>query len=205
MTELIDRLEQALLALDRVTVRDILKQRGEHQPPMQFIEQVMIPTLTRIGDNWEHGTIALSQVYMSGRMCEELVDSILPAEAPERKRQPKMAIALLEDYHNLGKRIVYSVLRASGFELLDYGRVTVAELVNRTRDDRIDVLLISVLMLPSALRVKEVTTQCRSFNPALKIVVGGAPFNFDAILWQEVGADVMGHNASEAVEIVSHI
>jgi methanogenic corrinoid protein MtbC1 len=104
----------------------------------------------------------------------------------------------------LGKRIVYSVMRASGFELFDYGRMDVAELVAQVQADRIQVLLISVLMLPSALKIKEVCQQLKVSNPEIKIVVGGAPFLFDQRLWQEVGADAVGHSAADAVTIVTN-
>lgn len=58
---------------------------------------------------------------MSGIICEEIIDKILPPSDPQRKDQPKMAIGVFEDYHLLGKRIIYSTLRASGFELIDLG------------------------------------------------------------------------------------
>ena len=116
-----------------------------------------------------------------------------------------MAIAVLEDYHLLGKRIVYSTLRAGGFDLLDYGRAEVDELVNRIRRDGIEVLLVSTLMLPSALRVKDVRTKLDDAGEKVKIVVGGAPFRLDDQLWKEVYADAVGKNASEAVEIVKTI
>ena len=99
----------------------------------------------------------------------------------------------------LGKRIVYSLMRASGFELFDYGRMDVTELVQRARADGIRVLLISVLMLPSALKVREVRT---ALDPDIRIAVGGAPFLFDSKLWEEVGADAMGRSAADAVRIV---
>lgn len=141
---------------------------------------------------------------MSGRLCEEFVKTILPHADFKRKDQPNMAIAVLEDYHLLGKRVVYSVLRASGFELLDYGRVTVDEVVSRVKADQIDILLISVLMLPSALRIKDLKAKLNQQGIAVKLIVGGAPFRFDANLWKEVGADAMGKNASEAINIITH-
>jgi methanogenic corrinoid protein MtbC1 len=116
-----------------------------------------------------------------------------------------MAIAALQDHHLLGKRIVYSVLRASGFDLLDYGRMDVDDLVQRVRQDGVEVLVISVLMLPAALRVKEVRTSLQASGPEVKIVVGGAPFRLDDQLWKEVGADAMGRHASEAVKIITQM
>ena len=195
--------EQALLSLDRLAARNILLESGGSESPLQLVEKLVVPALERIGAGWEQGQVALSQVYMSGRICEELVDTLLPPDALDRKNRPKMAIAVLQDYHLLGKRIVYSVLRASGFELLDYGRVDVDDLVRRVRPDGVEVLLISVLMLPSALRVKEVRARLQAIGSDVKIVVGGAPFRLDDQLWKEVGADAMGREASEAVDIIA--
>jgi methanogenic corrinoid protein MtbC1 len=144
-------------------------------------------------------------VYMSGRICEELVDDLLPPGDPARKDHPAMAIAVLDDYHLLGKRLVYSVLRAGGFALHDYGRVTVDEAVRRSGEDGIRILLISTLMLPSALRVRDLVMRLKSPRRKIKVVVGGAPFLFDPQLWREVNADAMGRSASEAVEILETI
>ena len=100
------RFEAALLSLDRLGAGSLLMEASHIRSPMELVEHVVVPALERIGEGWDAGRIALSQVYMSGRICEELVEKILPAEAPERKHQPKMAIAVLQDYHLLGKRIV---------------------------------------------------------------------------------------------------
>lgn len=207
MTELAEQFETALMSLDRLTVNNILTQTMDKYDwtPIQFVENVIVPAMVRIGIGWEAGSVALSQNYMSGRICEELVNTILPSDAPDRKHQPRMAITVLEDYHLLGKRIVYSLLRASGFELSDYGQATTDDLVRRVREDKIEVLLISVLMLPSALKVRDVRTKLDETGTDIKIVVGGAPFLFDDLLWEEVGADAMGKKASEAAEIITNI
>jgi methanogenic corrinoid protein MtbC1 len=114
-----------------------------------------------------------------------------------------MAIAALEDYHLLGKRIVYSLLRASGFELKDYGRVDVPALIRQVREDRIEMLLISVLMLPSALRIKEVKAGLAGMEWPIRLIVGGAPFRLDDLLWKEVGADATSPDASGVIPIVT--
>jgi methanogenic corrinoid protein MtbC1 len=142
-------------------------------------------------------------VYLSGRFCEELVEKVLPASDPDRKHQPRSAIVVLSDHHMLGQRIVYAVMRASGFELFNYGRMDSAELVERALTDQIQVLLISVLMLPSALKVGAVCANIKAQNPGIRVLVGGAPFLFDPNLWREVGADAMGRTAADAVSIVS--
>ena len=190
---------EALLTLNRMEARRIVAGAGS-LTPLEIAERLIVPALDGIGDGWQRGDIALSQIYMSGRICEELMDELLPPGDVRRRGQPAMAIATLEDYHLLGKRLVYSVLRAGGFAVQDYGRVTVNEAVARVAADRVRLLLISTLMLPSALKVRELVRHLEGRD--VKVIVGGAPFLLDDQLWQEVGADAMGRSASEAVPIV---
>jgi methanogenic corrinoid protein MtbC1 len=198
-------LEEALLAVDRLKVREILTRQYPGLLPHQVVEGLVVPALEHIGAGWENGTYSLSQVYMSGRICEEVVDLILPEADPERRSQPKIAIGVLDDYHMLGKRIVYSTLRASGFELLNYGRMDVTSMARQAVQDHVKILLVSVLMLPSALRIKELRSRIKETDSSMKIVVGGAPFRFDHQLWREVGADTYGDSAVEAVGIIRHM
>lgn len=194
--------QDALLSLDKVKALNIFNEALTENSSIDVVEQVVVPALENIGQGWQEGTLALSQIYMSGRFCEEMVDRVLPPSDPDRKNQPRSAIVVLNDYHMLGKRIVYSVMRASGFELYDYGRMDVDELVERVQTDGLRVLMISVLMLPSALKIREVRDALDAASINIKILVGGAPFLFDTELWHDVGADAMGKNAADAIQII---
>ncbi len=200
---LVSDFQNALLSSDADGAAKIVeKYAKQYSSPLLFIEEIVVKALDHIGVGWETGDYALSQVYMSGRICEDLLDKMLPDESGQRREKPKMAIALLHDYHSLGKKIVYSVLRAGGYQLLDYGRIEVDDLVDRIREDRLELILISVLMLSSALQVKEIVRSLSHASGGLKVVVGGAPFRLDRQLWQEVGADAVGYTASDALHIV---
>ncbi|MBF0288218.1 MAG: cobalamin-dependent protein [SAR324 cluster bacterium] len=197
LNTLIASLEQALLSLDRLKAQEVLQSALTGQ-----VEPLIVATLEKIGEGWETGDVALSQIYMSGRICEDLLNTILEPNNEAIAEQPKMAIAELHDYHLLGKRIVYSIMRASGFDLLDYGQKEVDELVELVQKNEIKILLISTLMLPSALKVKEVRAKLELRGLDVKIVVGGAPFRFDEQLYKDVDADAMGKSASDAIKIV---
>ncbi|MBU1013649.1 MAG: cobalamin-dependent protein [Bacteroidetes bacterium] len=197
-------LEQALLSLDQEAAERIILEAEIASSPIKTAGDLISATLVRIGDSWESGNLSLSQVYMSGIICEKVIDKILPPQSPIRKSQPKMAIAVVEDFHLLGKRIVYSTLRASGFELMDLGGgLSIERIVDIVRTEKIKILLLSVLMLPSALRIKKLKDQLKDKD--VIIVVGGAPFRFDDELWKEVGADYYGKDSSEALGIVNKI
>ncbi len=198
----IDQLEDALLAVDRTAVRRLFALGVQTDGPFAFMEGQIATVLDRIGKAWEDGRVALSQVYMAGRICEELAMNALPADDPERVGNPRVALAVFEDEHHLGKRMVLAVLRSEGFGVADWGQVGLETALAQLEREPVDVLLLSCLMLSSALRIGALTAAIRERGMPVKVVVGGAPFRFDANLWQEVGADAMGATASEAGAIV---
>ncbi len=199
-----NQLERAFLMLDREEAERIFNEALSLGSPIEIAGELVSLTLNRIGAAWEEGKLALSQVYMSGLICEELIDKILSPQSKNRKAQPKMAIAVFEDFHMLGKRIIFSTLRASGFELLDLGGgLSIDKLTEIIHREEIKILLLSVLMLPSALHVKLLKEKLNGTD--VKIIVGGAPFRFDNELWKDVGADAFGKDPAEAIQIVSQM
>lgn len=205
MEKMVGQLEQALLAIDRQGARDIVEAVLQASDPVSCVESVMAPALERIGDGWETGTVSLSQVYMSGRICEAFMEELLPLDSRDSRAEPGMALAVLEDYHMLGKRLVAFVLRANGLGFMDYGRVQTRDLVRQVERDRIKILLISTLMLPSALQIKEVVRLLAERGLDVKIIAGGAPFRFDRELFREVGADAAADRASEVVTLIRQV
>ena len=206
MSELADitqKLVAALLRLDTERVRRLLAELPAREGGLVPLEAVVTPALERIGRDWEEGRASLAQIYMAGRICERVVEGMLPAHRPNPGSRPRLAIGVLEDHHALGKRMVKSALHCAGYHLLDYGHgLSAAELVERALGDRIDVLLVSCLMLASAIRARQVVQGLNQAGSRTVVVVGGAPFRLEPGLWQEVGAQAMGTNSAEAVTIV---
>lgn len=202
----INALKGALYSLDRDAAADILIGRKDRLSDLTVTEKIVTPALERIGEDWERGKSSLSQIYMAGRIVEELLDKILTINEGERRVQPRIALGVLEDYHLLGKRLVGSVLRTAGYEVFDFGHgVSVDAMTQRTVEEDIDILLVSVLMLRSALRVENLVSEINKSDKKTKVVVGGAPFRFDEQLWKDVGASAMGYDASQAVNIIERM
>lgn len=202
----INEFQDALLQINRVKAAQVFEKLFSEGEDLNQLELVAIGTLEHIGEGWENGTVSLAQVYMSGVICEELIEKYLPKYDAKRINQPKIAIGVLLDHHALGKRIVYSVLRAAGYDVIDFGQgLSIDEIVRETLENKVGILLISTLMLPSALKVRQVKDMLMEQNSDIKIVVGGAPFRLDSDLWKKVGADVDGKNASTIVKTVENL
>lgn len=195
-------LQTALLAVDRSTARALFMEGVRSHGAVPFMETTVGAVMDRIGAAWERGELALSQVYMAGRICEELALAVLPEVHADRIAQPSVALGVYEDRHLLGKQLVQAVLRNAGFAVKDLGVVDLNGALRVVRNEQVDVLLLSCLMLSSALRIAALCNTIKSENLAVKVVVGGAPFRFDTQLWREIGADAVGTTASQAPGLI---
>ncbi|MGV9171602.1 MAG: cobalamin B12-binding domain-containing protein, partial [Promethearchaeia archaeon] len=190
-----EKLKINLIALDRLKIdkliQDILKK--ERYP--EIINNVVYPVMKEIGELWENGDIALSQVYMSGKIIQDSIKKYFPKQKLTKLKQVKIGIANLEDYHPLGMKLIQTYLENFGIELIVYPvGITIKNLLSKIMHDNLEILLISTLMLRSALKIKNLTQAIREKNLNIKVIVGGAPFNFDDSLWKKVGADAVGVN-----------
>ena len=195
--------KDALMRVDRLKAEKIFKSTFEDEENFKYLEEIVINSLNIIGEDWDKGHASLAQVYMSGIICENLMDEYLPKMNIDRKISPKLAISILQDYHTLGKKIVSSIVKSGGYELIDFGPgLSPNDIVNKVEEEKIDIILISTLMLPSAMKVREVRQLMQEKNLKTKIVVGGAPFRLDKNLWKMVGADASANTASDVLKII---
>ncbi|MCU7835260.1 MAG: cobalamin-dependent protein [gamma proteobacterium symbiont of Taylorina sp.] len=200
------KLKEALLSLNRLQAESISKRLTKERDSLSLVEEIFIPVLEDIGQGWEEGKYGLSQVYWSARFCEEWIAQNLLDESGTVTDNPRMAIAVLEDFHSLGKTIVCSIIRSAGFTIEDFGiGISASALVEKTMEENIEILLISTLMLPSALSISEVYEQFQQKNYPVKLVVGGAPFRIDPDLVKEVRADYIVKSAADVIKVIRSI
>ena len=191
--------------MNRVAASNIIKKEFTGNNAFEVIEGIISPALKSIGQKWEKGDVSLSEEYMASKIAEGIVDSLLPPEDMERKTKPIIAITTLGDEHMLGKRIVIASLRASGYTILDYGTSAPDVVTRKVKEDNVQILMASTLMLNFAMEVKRLRQMFTDEGLKTKIIVGGAPFHFDANLWKEIGADAMAKDAAEALDKVKEV
>ncbi|HQN26983.1 MAG TPA: cobalamin-dependent protein, partial [Mesotoga sp.] len=149
------------------------------------VDSFLVDALDRIGRSWADGSASLSQVYISGKISERLLDEFARDREHKKDDSARIAIVTLYDRHTLGKRIVRSFLRSSGYEIVDLGSLSSnEELLGAVKKYDVEILLISVLMLHSALKIESFITELKGRGFQTRVVVGGAPFNADETLWR---------------------
>ena len=193
----------SLLKLERYKAREWIFSQNED---VNVIESIIVPALSEIGEGWQTGIYSLSQVYMSSVICEEISEKLFSDIQTSRSQKLKIGIVTFDDYHTFGKKIVLLTLRSAGYAVHDLGMILdEKQLFDEIQKSKIDVLLMSVLMLPPALRIKELKPKLLEVNPNIKLVVGGAPFRFDSKLAEQIGADATGGTPQEAIIIIREL
>lgn len=199
----LEQLVTHLLALDTVATLRELDAATARDDVFTVADTLVAPALEEIGRRWERGEAALSQVYMSARLCQRWIDKAPPPTAAT-PTPTRVGVALLQDQHALGKQLVLMALQGAGFAPLDLGRGTAGELFARAQEHDLQVLMISVLMLSAALEVRSLRTLIDEAGSPLQLVVGGAPFRFDRELGERVGAHGVGQTSSDAIALARH-
>ena len=180
---------EALLSVDKQACFALLEKRFRADSSFSSIENLIIESLQKVGEGWENGTVSLSQVYMSGVICEELFDKYIAIKTPFIDTVQKIGILTLNDHHTLGKRIVTALVHSYGYNILDLGSgLSPEKAVTLIKQAQLDIIFVSTLMLHSALKIKNLKELLIKENLSVKVIVGGAPFRFDENLWQKVNA-----------------
>lgn len=199
-------LESAFVAMNSSEAEKILKKSMDRFGLLKMTDSLLAPALEKIGEAWQKGELSLAQVYMSGRIAEKITLKFTNSIKSQHSGHYRLGMTVFEDFHTLGKTIVLSILCAGGYPVIDLGQGrTIDELVSETAERNLDALFVSVLMHRSALRIENLVAALRSAGLKTRLVVGGAPFLFDRLLWTRVGADEMGANASDALGIAARL
>lgn len=175
-------------------------------PPLEAIEKGYIMGIQKVGELFERGDFFLPELVMGA----EAMQAALAVLEPELKKRQEvrerlgMAVAgtVEGDIHEIGKRLVCTMLVANGFDLLDLGPHVAAEtFIEKVRELRPDLLLLSALMTTTMPEQKTVIEALKGagLRERVKVMVGGAAVT---PAWaEEIGADGYAENAIEAVEV----
>ena len=108
------------------------------------------------------------------------------------------------DIHDIGKNLVKIMFEAAGWTVHDLGKdVKLERFVEEQRKTNSDIVALSSLMTTSMLAIPEAIMMIREYDPAVAIMVGGAPLTRD--IAKSYGADGYADNAGEAVQEATRV
>jgi MerR family transcriptional regulator, light-induced transcriptional regulator len=140
----IDRLEELLLAGDELEARSALDRLSDGGVPLvELCEELIAPTLARVGDGWHRGKVSIAEEHRATAICERLL-ARLSSHPRGRPRGTAVVIAAPEDEHGFPSAMAAMALREDRWRVHHLGtQVPQDDLLNLAKDVDADVIVIS--------------------------------------------------------------
>ncbi|KKH48494.1 monomethylamine corrinoid protein 1 [Methanosarcina sp. 1.H.T.1A.1] len=177
-------------------------------PAIDIITKGLSVGMKIIGEKFEAAEIFLPQIMMSAKAMNNAMEVLTPELEKTRKEGEETGLAITfvaeGDIHDIGHRLVTTMLGANGFEILDLGtdvlNETVVEEAAKHKGKKV-ILVGSALMTTSMLGQKDLMDRLKEENlrDSVKCMFGGAPVSKKWI--EEIGADATAENAAEAAKV----
>ena len=176
--------------------------------PLAVVEERMLPALTRVGDDYEHGKLFLPQLVMAAQAAQSafaVIEQAMAASGTAREKAGTIAIATVEgDVHDIGKNIVRVLLSSYGFDVIDLGRnVSPEAVLDCIREHSLTVVGLSALMTTTVPAMERTIALIRREAPDCRIMVGGAVLTED--MAAQIGADAYAADAMAAVRTAQRL
>ena len=150
-------------------------------PPLELINQQLVPALDIVGKGFEAGTVFLPQLLMSAEAAKSAFEAVRGAMdasgcAEGQGKKDKIIIATVKgDIHDIGKNIVKVLLENYGYDVRDLGKDVPPEaIVEAAIADDVKLVGLSALMTTTVTSMEETIRLLSEKKPDCRVVVGGA-------------------------------
>lgn len=204
--DLTSELRQAISAFDSSKCSAIVTKALQQDTDPSVIMKCLSESLAsfKAEDVWLPDLFEIARTTEgSVQMLRERIE-----KSPAKKRHTKRIVigTIQGDIHDLGKNLVISMLRSSGFDLVDLGtNVSIEKFIRSVEELKPDVLGISSMITPPREGIREVIRRLNQLGVRknIKIIVGGHSITSS---WAKlIGADGYAENAIEAVNLVKRL
>jgi len=209
--EILRRLSDAVLQFDSEAAADAARAAvAAHMDPVKVIEEGLAVGLRVIGDKFEAGELWLPHLILGAEAMEaamKVLEEHMPRDKLESTSRGTVVIGTVEgDIHDLGLRIVASMLRANGFKVHELGcNAKSLDLIQKAKEVNADIIAASSLMTTTMPFMRDLVEALESagLRDRFKVLVGGGPVSKE---WAKaIGADGYGKDASEAVKVAKQL
>jgi trimethylamine corrinoid protein len=208
--DLIKAAIEAVIKGDEKAAVDVAnKVIAEGLDPLDIISDGFAKGMITVGDLFAKEDYALPEVLLSAGAMQDAMDVLDPHISRKEAKEKKgvVVIGTVEgDIHEIGKRIVGTMLEVYGFEVHDLGAdVPTEKFIEKAKELKADIVATSALMTTTMVRQKKLEEALKEagMRDSVKTMVGGAAVTKE---WADlIGADGYGQDVTEAVEAAKQL
>ena len=202
-------LAQALRDLDEKKVHTLVEEKIKNGVPVMEIVRACNEGMVAVGELFSECKYFISELIFSAEILKNVMKRLEPLlQGVEAGKSPgKVVIGTVKgDIHDIGKNIVITLLRGSGFEVIDLGVDVPAEkFVATLKQTDARILGLSALLNLAYPEMKHVVDEVAKagLKDKVKIIIGGTPVNEQ--VRQFTGADFCAVDAVAGVSLCKQI
>ena len=149
----------------------ILSEGGTFQG---VVNDILMPAMTSLGQRFEEGKVFLPSLVKAASAMNAAMDVLNQTVTFSDTSKKKVTLATVYgDVHDIGKNIVGTVLKSSGFEVEDLGiQVPAEKIVESAKTSQ--AVCLSGLITPSLTQMIKVLEQLNEAGLSIPVIVGGA-------------------------------
>jgi len=168
-------------------------------------QNILGKAMEEIGTLYSKGKIFLPNLLLASETSQPIFSKLNKLNANSITFKGKVLLATVEgDVHDIGKKIVGTVLKSGGFEVIDAGKdIPASEIVKRVKEIKPDILGLSAMMTTTVGRVEEVHDLLKAEGMEVLLISGGASMTEE--LAQNFGCDGYSKDASQALILCKNL
>ena len=194
--------EKGLKQEARAVTRTLL----ETVPPMEIIQQHLIPALDRAGELFEAGRLFLPQLMNAAETAQGAFDLLREAmPASDKPSLGTVLVATVEgDIHDIGKNIAKCILENYGYKVIDLGRdVPPQKVADAVLASHVKLVGLSALMTTTLPSMAKTVALVHERCPGCKVYGAGAVLTPEYAY--QMGADFYAKDAKQGVDIAKQV
>lgn len=205
--ELFTKIREAVGNYDEESAKELVEKALEKDIDAKtIITEALTPAIRKVGELFAQEKIFLTQLLLAADVFGMALDIVKPKLLEKEKKIETIGRVVIGtvagDIHDLGKSLVYTMLMAWGFEVIDLGKDVPTEVfVQKVRELEPDILGMSALMTTTMLEQRKVikALEDAGLRDKVKVMVGGAPVTRE---WaEEIIADGYAPDAFAVVKM----
>jgi 5-methyltetrahydrofolate--homocysteine methyltransferase len=179
-----EELHRKIVKGDKDGLEDVLSALLERYPPLDIVNQILVPAMRYVGELFGKGELLLPFVLQSAEAMKKSVAWLEPhMERVDQQEGTKVLLATVQgDVHDIGKNLVDILLSNNGYKVFNIGiKVPAETVIAQAKERKVDVIGLSGLLVKSAIVMQESMAQYRDAGLEVPILLGGAALTRDFV------------------------
>ncbi|WP_448374767.1 homocysteine S-methyltransferase family protein [Fervidobacterium sp.] len=167
--------------------------------PVEIIQSILSKAMEEIGNLYSETKIFLPHLILASETAKPIFSKLLSMVSDkENTKLGRIILATVEgDIHDIGKKIVGTILESAGFEVIDIGKDVPANVIlEKSKELKPDIIGLSAMMTTTVVQVGYVVKTLKEHGIDIPVISGGASMN------EELAKRFGSHYAKDAQEAV---